>query len=150
MGFLAFEGKSQVQEYVYDFDVDAGAQGEIVLSNKSGYDPIPVGAIIKDIVMYVETAMTSEGSATLAVGDGDDDNGWIEATAMDTWSANGVCRLGEYVGALGWDDSNDHLLAKYVVNALDGQFSILIETADLTAGKLRFYVEYLMTRTNTR
>jgi len=148
MAILAFEGEKHVQEYVYDFSVDDGTAEAKTLSDKTGYEPIPVGAIITDIHMYVETAMTSAGSATIAVGNGDDADGYMAATAMDTWAANAVHRNGELAGALVWDDTNDHLLSVYVADADDGAFKLTIGTAALTAGKLRFYVEYIMTKTN--
>jgi hypothetical protein len=148
MAILAFEGEKHVEEYVYDFSVSGGAASAITLSDVSGKEPIPVGAIITDIHMYVETAMTSGGSATIAVGNGDDADGYLAATAFDTWSANDVVRVGEYAGALVWDDTNDHKLDVYVADANDGAFKLTIATAALTAGKLRFYVEYIMTRTN--
>ena len=54
-----------LQEYIYDFAKDGGvAASNIVLSNKAGYDPIPVGAIIKGVKAVVVTACTSAGSAS--------------------------------------------------------------------------------------
>ena len=71
----------QVQEYVYDFADDGGVIGEIVLSDKAGLDPLPVGAIVKSVTAKVLTALTSGGSAVLSWGNGDDADGYSGAAA---------------------------------------------------------------------
>lgn len=144
---MSFEKTLNVQEYVYDFAKDGGATGEIFLSSKAGYDPIPVGAVIFDVIAYVETAVVGN-SSTLAWGNDDDPDGYMVATAEASLGANVTVRAGEAAGALLWDDTNDHMLAPYVANEDDGEFSVTIGNANLTAGKVRFYVLYLMTGTN--
>jgi len=49
--------------FEYDFSVDGGAQGAIVI----GANRLPPGAIILDGIIHVVTACTSDGSATVAV-----------------------------------------------------------------------------------
>jgi len=131
-----------VQEYVYDFAVDGGAVSVIDLSAKDGYDPIPIGAIVKDVVMKVVTAFTSGGSATMKVGSLDDDDGFIESIAVATLADNYVSNGGKGVGALLWDNSNDNYIPHAVLDANDGAVAINIETAAMTAGKAIFLVEY--------
>lgn len=134
-----------VQEYVYDFDVDGGANGSaIVLSDKVGKVPVPVGAIIKAVTALVLTAVTSAGAATCEWGNGDDADGYSgSAIGKASLTANTVVNGWDNGAALLWDDTNDHPIPVYVADADDGAFEFLINTADLTAGKIVFLVEYL-------
>src|ERR1700692_2031418 len=54
---------------VYDFTVQGGAIGDIQLQNtdQTGLIVIPSGAIITQVYVYVPVAVTSAGSATVAV-----------------------------------------------------------------------------------
>jgi len=47
-------------------------------------------------------------------------------------------------GALVWDNSNDCQLWPYVSTAALGTMYFKINVADLTAGKIRFWVSYYM------
>lgn len=134
----------QVQEYVYDFAVDGGVKDvAIVLSDKDGVAGIPIGAIIKGVTAIVETAVTSGGSATAAWGNADDADGYSGTTiAKATLVADFVVNGWDLTAALLWDDTNDHAIYFPVINADDGAFEFLISTADLTAGKINFMVEY--------
>lgn len=133
-----------LQQYTYDFSVDGGTKDSaITLSNKANKDPIPTGAIIKSVTAWVETACTSGGSATVIWGNGADADGFSGATiAVASLSANAVFNGWDNGAALLWDDSNDHQIPYYVSSAANGAFKVLIETADLTAGKIHFFVEY--------
>lgn len=133
-----------VQEYVYDFAVDGGAQGEIFLSSKAGYDPVPNGAVIKAVTAKVVTQCASLGSATLAWGNDDDPDGYSgTAIAVASLTDNALFNGWDNAAQLLWDDTNDHQIPVAVVNEDDGEFSVTIGTADLTAGKVLFFVEYL-------
>ena len=135
----------QTQEYVYDFSVDGGAAGAIVLSSKANKSNIPIGAIITRVTAKVLTALTSGGSATLAWGNGDDADGFSGATAaVAGFGANTLFNGWDNAAALLWDDTNDHALDVNVSTADDGRFDFLITTADLTAGKMVFMVDYKM------
>lgn len=137
-----------VQEYVYDFAVDGGSQGEIFLSSKDNKAPIPNGALITEVWAVVETAVTSGGSATLAWGNDDDPDGYSgTAIGKASLTANAVFNGWDNGAALLWDDTNDHALGVRVVNEDDGEFSVTIGTADLTAGKVVFLVKYMMPST---
>ena len=137
------KNKSHVQEYIYDFDVDGGTTGAIDLSAKAGYSPLPDNAIIKDVTMLVETAVAGT-SSTVAVGNTTDPDGYMAAIAEATLVADYVTAAGVQAGALLWDDTNDHMIPFLCNSANDRVFSITIGTADLTAGKVRFMVEYLL------
>lgn len=141
---MSTKNKFHVQEYVYDFDVSGGAQGTIALHSLDNKAVIPSGAIIKDVTAKVVTACTSGGSATVDWGNGDDPNGYAAAVAVGTLVDNYVTSAAGEGSALLWDDTNDHLIPLNVSTAADGQFSVTIATADLTAGKILFIVEYLM------
>ena len=139
------DGK-HVQEYVYDFAVDGGTNASAIsLHDKARAAVIPVGAIITDVTAKIVTACTSAGSATVAWGNGDDADGYsgttiAVATLVDNFLVNGH----DLDAALLWDGTNDHKLYVTVLTAADGQFKLLISTADLTAGKIIFMVEYLL------
>lgn len=135
-----------VQEYVYDFAVDGGAQGTLVLSNKNGKNPLPVGAIVKEVTAQVVTACTSGGSATVAWGNGDDTDGYTthgSPVAVASLTLNAVFNAASLDSALLWDGTNDHYIPLYIDDATTGNFSMVIGGADLTAGKIVFIVEYL-------
>lgn len=136
-----------VQEYMYDFSVDGGVNGSAInLHAKANKAVIPVGAIITDVTAKVVTACTSDGSATVAWGNGDDEDGYSGTTiAVASLTDNAVF----YPGAQGseellWDDTNDHVIHYPVTTAAQGQFKLLISTADLTAGKIVFMVKYYL------
>lgn len=131
----------QVAEYIYDFSVDGGVYTSAFdLSNKAGYSPLPTGAIVLGVTYHVATAVVGS-SSTIKVGDGTDDDGYVTSTAEATLAAN-YCAQG--VGALVWDDSNDVLKPNRVsASATTGRVIMTVGTANLTAGKICFMVQYL-------
>lgn len=138
------DGK-HIEQYVYDFSVDGGAAGAINLHAKERKSVIPVGAIIKAVTAKVLTTLTSGGSATLAWGNGDDADGYSGTTAaVAGFAALTLFNGWDNAAALIWDDTNDHQIPLDVSTAADGQFIFTITTADLTAGKMVFMVEYLL------
>ncbi len=141
MSYLRNKGL-QVQEYLYDFAVDGGSTGAIDLSAKAGYDPLPDNAIVLDVVGQVLTAVAGT-SSTLAVGNTTDPDGYLVATAEATLVADYVWRAGVSTHVLLWDDTNDHHIPFLANSANDRVFSVTIGTADLTAGKVLFYVMFL-------
>ncbi len=58
------KAKVKVAEFAYDFAVDGGALGTVIL----GPDSIPVGWYVTRITALVEASLTSGGSATVALG----------------------------------------------------------------------------------
>ncbi len=131
-----------VQEYVWDFAVDGGTytNSPFVLSAKAGKSPLPIGAIVLDVVAKTETAVTG-ASSTYEWGNADTDGYSGSAIAVATLTAVGYTEQG--VGALVWDDTNDVRKPYYISSAADGAFKLTINTASATAGKIRFYVTYL-------
>lgn len=134
----------QVQEYVYDFAVDGGAVSTISLSGKANKDPLPAGAIVMDCVMRVLTAFTSGGSATLAIGNTADDDGYLPAIAVASLTAGACFTAAQQAGALLWDNTNDANLAYGVTSTANTQdVAAKIATAAMTAGKAVICMEYL-------
>ncbi len=132
------------QEYVYDFSVDGGSQGAIVLHTKANKAALPLGSIVKGVTARIVTALTSGGSATLSWGNVDDVDGYSGVTAaVAGFTANVNFNGWDNAAALLWDDTNDHQIYNSIIDADDAAFSFTITTADLTAGKIVFTVEYL-------
>lgn len=146
---MAFaKGDLHVAEYVYDFSVDGGATGEIVLSDKAGYEALPEGAIVKNVYAVVETAVTGT-SSTLAWGTSTDPDGFHAAVAEASLTANAVFNSQDATAALLWDDTNDHqIYYRPGSTAANQAVSVTIGTADLTAGKVRIMVEFYHPRVN--
>ncbi len=138
----------QVQEYLYDFSVDGGATGAIDLSAKDGYSVLPQNAIVFDVHLRVITAVVGT-SSTVAVGNTTDADGYLVATAEATLVADYVSGAGTSTHALLWDDTNDHRIPFLVNSANDADFAITIGTANLTAGKILFYVSYYLGSVNS-
>jgi hypothetical protein len=137
--------KIHLQEYIYDFAVDGGVKdANIILSNKAGYDPIPVGAIIQSVTAVVVTTVTGS-SSTVSWGNASTADGYsgttiAEGTLVDNFLVNGW----DLGASLLWDDTNDHALTPRVADANSGAFVVLISTGNLTAGKIWFGVQYIM------
>ena len=109
----------------YDFSVDGGAASTIVPSNSA---IIPDNAVIVRCYSVVTTAMTSGGSATLAL------------------SAGGVTLLAATAfnnGAFDDEDVTEHSITDKTTSSTGIQFTIT--TAALTAGVVEVYVEYYLT-----
>jgi len=135
MGLL--KNEKQLAKFEYDFAVDGGAIGSIPL--RANVSSLAAGMVITDMYVYVESALTSGGSATVTLGNTDVDGFMADIFAL-AGSDNAVVRAGEVAGALLWDDTNDHALA-YRVSS-DAVLALQVGTAALTAGKLQVYVEF--------
>lgn len=134
-----------VQEYVHDFAVDGGAVSTIVLSDKAGVDPLPVGAIVKRVTMKVLTAYTSGGSATMSWGYTGAVTAYSgTAVAVASLTANALKNgMGNGASSL-WDDTEDAPKDVAVVSAATGAVVVAIAVAAMTAGKCVIAVEYLL------
>lgn len=142
---MGIKNMVNVQEFLYDFSVDGGDTGTYDLSAKNGKSVIPVGAIIKSVTARVVTACTSDGSATVVWGNGDDADGFSGSTiAVGSLTENAIFNGWDNAAALLWDDTDDHAINPYVADSDDGTFEMTIDTAALTAGKIVFVVEYLL------
>lgn len=134
---MSVKGKMNYAEYIYDFAVDGGAQGEIVLSSKDNKSSLPEGAVIHDVKAKVLTLFASGGAATLAWGNSTDPDGYSgSAKALGALAADAVFS--------GLADSA--ALANSAVGSADNDqnFSVTIAAADMTAGKAVFMVEYYL------
>ncbi len=112
----------QIQKVVYDFDLDAGAQGSIDLAVS-----LPDNSVVTALFSDEITALTSGGAATLQLKAGAID--LSDAIAFDT----------------GFDGVQSQALASSAtaikVNA-DDTLSLEIAAADLTAGKVILAIEF--------
>ena len=79
------EPTKRVAYFEYDFSRDGGAVGDITLRG----DKLPNDAVVNIGAIHVNTALTSGGSATIALKilSANDVKG---ATAVATWSANAI------------------------------------------------------------
>jgi hypothetical protein len=113
----------------YDFAVDGGAVGDIVLRSESA---IPSGAVIVDTLILTDTVLTSSGSATVAL-KANSAADLVAATAISSspWSAAGAVR-----GTLNATHAPVVTTAKRSITAT-------VATAALTAGKFRAVVWYV-------
>ena len=134
----------QVQEYVYDFAVDGGvASANIDLSAKAGYDPLPIGAIVTGVTAKVITAVTGS-SSTVSWGHSANPDGFSGTTIAEATLIAGYIENGwKTANSDLWDDTNDVQKYHSVTTAALGSFVVLIGTANLTAGKIIFMVDYL-------
>ncbi len=135
-----------LQQYEYDFAVDAGAAGAFNLHAKNNKAVIPVGAIITNVTAKVVTAVTADGSATLTWGNGDDGDGYCthgSPIAVATFADNYVTNAASLDSALLFDGTNDHMIPYAVTTAAQGQLILTVAAANITAGKILFFVEYI-------
>ena len=113
---------------LYSFATDGGAVGDITLRG----DTIPSGAIITDVLIHVDTALTSGGAATVALkAESAADLNAADAISGAPWSTTGAKR-----GDLDADTAPVKTTAARSIVATVG-------TAALTAGKFSVYVTYL-------
>jgi hypothetical protein len=138
-----------VAEYVYDFSVDGGVKDSaIVLSSKNGKEVLPQNAIVTGVSYRVITAVEGT-SSTVIFGNTTDADGYSGATIAEaTLVADYVGNGWDNAAPLLWDDTNDHPIHFLVNSANDANFTLTIGTADLTAGKIAFYVEYFLGSVN--
>ncbi len=115
----------------YDFDVDAGAQGDILLGSwlKTRSQASALILFSVDVV----TALTSGGAATI-------EWGFTDASGTFT-SATPVLGFGAYAVANTTVNPANFTTAPKSVN--NGQLTMRIATADLTAGVLNIRSQYL-------
>jgi hypothetical protein len=119
-------GEYTVQECTYDFAVKGGAVGFIDLC---GAKSIPAGSYIVDGFYIVQTAFTSGGSATVALGDSNSNARYLAATAYNNaaYTAGTIAKF-----AIGTPLNVDA--------AAKGKLGITVATAALTAGKVKLVV----------
>jgi len=115
--------------FLYDFATLGGGAGAIILGDENGdAQVVPAGSIITNAYISVQTAVTSGGSATVAFG--------IVGNTDAFKAATGKASLGTDVVLAGTNDLP-------ITDAVPMQVALTIATADLTAGKIRVFVEYI-------
>lgn len=127
------EFSSQIMSALYDFSLDGGAVGTYSFGIS-----LPANAVVKAIYADVQTAATSGGSATYQLKAGSSD--LTADIAFDSATA-------------GIDDAGVLSLPLNVSSPFDclklssaSELKLSIETAALTAGKVRFAVEYYISK----
>lgn len=126
------EGTRSIKEWKgeYDFAIDGGAIGTLVLRSNDG--PIPVGSIIEGGFLEVDTAVTSGGAATVAAqAEGAADILAAAAVSGAPWSTTGrKSIIPSFTGAT------------TVKTTAARTPAIAIAAATVTAGKFRIVLQY--------
>lgn len=117
-------GGSRCESVLYDFASDAGAIGTVSFGRN-----IPAGAIITDVFSDEQTAFTSGGSATVQLKAGS--TNLTGALAFDT----------DFTGVESQALASSATAIKV---SAESELNIAIAAAALTAGKVRFFVKYLL------
>lgn len=117
-------GGIRCESVLFDFSEDGGATGDIDFGRL-----IPENAIITKVFTDEITAFTSGGSATIQLKAGSTD--LTDALAFDT-------------GFAGTEEQALASSAEAIKISADSELKITIATAALTAGKCRFFIQYLL------
>ncbi len=117
------EGGVRCDSVLYDFSKDGGATGDVDFGRI-----LPAGAIVKQITSDEITALTSGGSATITLKAG--------STSLTAALA--------YNTAFTGIDQHAVATADGIKLSVASELKITIATAALTAGKVRFFVRYLL------
>lgn len=113
---------------LYSFATDGGAVGDITLRG----DSVPSGAAVVDAYIKVDTALTSGGSATVAIKlEGAADINAADAISGAPWSTTGVKR------------ADFTATTAPVVTTAARSIKATVGTAALTAGAFTVVVEYV-------
>lgn len=129
VGSTASIGRTKLARNFYDFAVEGGATGDIVLRG----DRVPSGAIVTEAIIVVDTVLTSAGAATVALKtEAAADINAADAISGAPWSTTGAKRADALVGA----DKGIKTTAARTLSATVG-------TAALTAGKFSVVVSYM-------
>ncbi len=137
------KGVQLQKEFVWDFAVDGGAVGVIVLnSTDPNGDLLDEGFVVEDVELYTETTLASTGTPTITLGNTTDPDGYLADVFALSTTAPAMVRAGQVDGALIWDTSADAKKA-YRVNGTAANQNLVMEigTEALTAGKLRAIVK---------
>lgn len=125
----------QIQSVLYDFSIDAGAVGTISFGVT-----LPANSVVTKITADVQTGATSGGSATYQVIAGS--TNLTAATAFDSATA-GIDTAGVLDVPLNVSSPFD---AIKLSTTAASQLKLAIATAALTAGKVRFHIEFIISK----
>lgn len=137
------KGVQQQKEYLWDFAVDGGATGTIVLkSSDPNGNLLDEGFVVEDVEIKTETALTSGGTPTVTFGNSGDTDGYLADVWALAQAANSMVRAGQVDGALVFDTTADAKKAYRIDSTANNQNLVMaIGTAALTAGKIRVVVK---------
>lgn len=121
-------GHPKLARGFYEFALDGGVIGDIALRG----DSLPLGAVITDVLISVDTAVTSGGSATVAL-KAESSADLLTAAAISgaPWSTTGAKRA-TFVAT-----------TAPVKTTAKRSITATVATAALTAGKFSVTVTYL-------
>ncbi len=134
------------KRFVYDFSVQGGVQGLIKLLDEQGNPAVlPNGSLIMSVIIDHVTALTSGGSATIALG-ANSTNDLKAATAVASWTGllagvpvmTAATAVKVASGTVPIQRNNFYAVGKAI--------TITVATADLTAGK--FYAHVVFARSS--
>lgn len=123
-------GEVKIARGLYDFDEDGGEVGDITLRG----DSIPSGAIIVDALVQVDTALTSAGSATVAVKvEGAADINDADAISGAPWSTTGAKRadFGATTAPITTTEARDIVATVATAALTAGAFTVLVSYIEL-------------------
>lgn len=124
-----------MMKVVYDFSVLGGATGDILLLDDQGNAAIlPLNAVVTNVTCSVLTAVTSAGSATVAL---------KLLTSADLMAATAKASLASGFVA-GAPVGTAATWVGPVTAQAGTQIKATVGTAALTAGKLNYFVEYVI------
>lgn len=133
MGTQIIDHKVHVLRAVYDFSKQGGAVGIVNLQDEDGKDAVlPKGAIIKQVICHVITAVTSGGAATVSLG---------ANTAVDLLAATAKATFSLDALVAGIPVST---AATSVRTTAKEALTASIAVAALTAGKIECFNEYFL------
>lgn len=118
-----------VAMFEFDFDLHGGEVGTITVEN----DVIPDDAVIMDGFVEVKEAVTSDGSATVALHINSSED-ILAATAKTSLTAGAIL-----------DVVPDGTAANMIKTAAKKNLSVVVATAALTAGKFWVCLRYIVT-----
>jgi hypothetical protein len=132
LGTQLVQKKTQLMKAKYDFAKQGGAVGAIILQDVDGKDAVlPTKAIIRQVILDIQTGITSGGLATVALG-ANTTTDLLAATAKASLGAGLVA--GIPVGTA----------ATAVKTTAQRNITATVGTAALTAGKFTAFIEYYL------
>lgn len=120
----------------YSFAVDGGVQGAITPVSTC---LLPINAIINNVAINSTTAVTSLGSATVAIGT----TAGSSATSILTATGKASFTLNGFVQSVPVPQT----ASTWVKMSAAGSVKITVATADLTAGVIEIFVYYIVSPT---
>jgi hypothetical protein len=124
---MSFKNELLVQEYEYDFARDGGATGVFRLDLEANKSALPVGAVLKEANVVVQTALAGAG-ASAKLGSVASDALYKANAAIASWGLG----LTSYSTPVLVDAANK------------GQVALTVSGAPLTAGKIKVLLEYVV------